>query len=88
MKLPPPPEVVTLTACKTGLGSHVSGEGVMGMGRTFQYARGQNVLMSLWILAEDATVKLFQRLLQRLEGWSKIRGSLEQCQGRNPPPGL
>ncbi|MGO9116896.1 MAG: CHAT domain-containing protein, partial [Desulfomonilaceae bacterium] len=31
-------DVAALTACQTGLGRHISGEGTMGMGRAFQYA--------------------------------------------------
>ena len=34
-------DIVALTACQTGLGKELSGEGVMSMGRAFQYARRQ-----------------------------------------------
>ena len=30
-------DIVALTACQTGLGRNISGEGTMGMGRAFQY---------------------------------------------------
>ncbi|MBC8185382.1 CHAT domain-containing protein, partial [candidate division KSB1 bacterium] len=51
-------EVVALTACETGVGKNVSGEGVMGMGRAFQYAGAQNVLVSLWSVAETSATQL------------------------------
>jgi|GEM_PF-388040 len=51
-------EVVALTACETGVGKRVSGEGVMGMGRAFQYAGAQNVLVSLWSVAETSATDL------------------------------
>lgn len=51
-------EVVALTACETGLGKNVSGEGVMGMGRAFQYAGARDVLVSLWSVAETSATEL------------------------------
>ncbi len=51
-------EVVALTACETGVGKNVSGEGVMGMGRAFQYAGARNVLVSLWSVAETSATEL------------------------------
>jgi len=62
-----PAEVVALTACETGVGKSVSGEGVMGMGRAFQFAGCRNVLMSLWSVAEDATVALSNSFFQSLK---------------------
>jgi CHAT domain-containing protein len=41
-------DLVTLTACQSGLGKKVPDEGIMGMGRAFQYAGARSVLMSLW----------------------------------------
>ncbi len=35
-------DIVALTACQSGLGQRISGEGTMGMGRAFQY-RGSQV---------------------------------------------
>jgi len=51
-------EVVALTACETGVGKNVSGEGVMGMGRAFQFAGAQSVLVSLWSVAETSATQL------------------------------
>lgn len=66
-------DVVALTACQTGLGRRISGEGTMGMGRAFQYAGARSVLMSLWSVSEDASVKLVESLFkQRKEGKSKL----------------
>ncbi len=66
-------DIVALTACQTGLGRRISGEGVMGMGRAFQYAGGKSVLMSLWSVAEVSSVKLVESFFQHLkEGKSKL----------------
>lgn len=51
-------DVVALTACQSGVGENIMGEGVMGMGRAFQYAGNKSVMMSLWSVAEDASVFL------------------------------
>jgi hypothetical protein len=50
--------IVALTACQTGLGKRISGEGTMGMGRAFQYAGAKSVLMSFWAVAEAPSVDL------------------------------
>lgn len=60
-------EVTALTACETGSGKLVSGEGVMGLGRAFQYAGSKSVLASLWSVAEDSTVKLVERFFYYLQ---------------------
>ncbi|MFH2203420.1 MAG: tetratricopeptide repeat protein [Elusimicrobiota bacterium] len=60
-------ELTALTACDTGMGKNVSGEGVMGMGRAFQYAGAANVLISLWSVSEDATVALAGEFFARLK---------------------
>ena len=65
--------VVALTACQSGLGRRISGEGTMGMGRAFQYAGARSVLMSLWSVAESSSVKLVESFFRNLkEGKSKL----------------
>jgi len=53
-------DIVALTACQTGLGRNISGEGTMGMGRAFQYAGAKSVLMSLWNVEQKASVQLVE----------------------------
>jgi len=66
-------DIAGLTACQTGLGRHISGEGTMGMGRAFQYAGAKSVLMSLWSVSETASVNLVESFLKNLkEGKSKL----------------
>ncbi len=66
-------DMVALTACQTGLGRHVSGEGTMGMGRAFQYAGAKTVLMSLWGVSETASVNLVESFFKHMkEGKNKL----------------
>lgn len=66
-------DVVALTACQTGLGKDLSGEGVMSMGRAFQYAGAKSVLMTLWEVEETSAIKLTEMFFQyRKEGKSKL----------------
>jgi CHAT domain-containing protein len=66
-------DVVALTACQTGLGKQLSGEGVMSMGRAFQYAGARSVLMSLWSVAEKSSVQLVEHFFRNLkEGKPKL----------------
>jgi CHAT domain-containing protein/uncharacterized protein HemY len=66
-------EMVALTACQTGLGPIQSGEGVMGMGRAFQFAGARSVLMSLWSVDEKASVDLVRAFFRHMkEGKSKL----------------
>jgi tetratricopeptide (TPR) repeat protein len=66
-------DVVALTACQTGLGSNLSGEGVMSMGKAFQFAGAKSVLMSLWSVAEKASVLLTEKFFAHLkEGKNKL----------------
>ncbi len=61
-------DIVALTACQSGLGRVISGEGTMGMGRAFQYAGAKSVLMSLWSVAESSSVDLVTSFFKHLSG--------------------
>jgi len=59
-------------ACVTGVGKVVGGEGVMHLGRAFQYAGARSVLISLWSVEDESTNLLTQAFFQFLrEGRGK-----------------
>jgi len=70
-------DMVALTACQTGLGRRISGEGAMSMGRAFQYAGAKSVLMSFWSVAESSSVMLVESFFQQLK---EGKGKLEALQ--------
>lgn len=51
-------ELVTLSACETGLGKVVKGEGIIGLSRAFLYAGTENVQVSLWKVSDASTSQL------------------------------
>lgn len=71
-------DLVALTACQTGLGNDLSGEGVMSMGRAFQFAGAKCALMSLWSVAENSSVDLVESFFRGLrQGKTRIDALVE-----------
>ena len=59
-------DLVTLSACETGLGREWPGEGLVGLARAFQYAGARSVLASLWAVEDRSTAALMDSFYRAL----------------------
>ncbi len=62
-----PVELVVLSACETGLGEEISGEGLIGLTRGFMYAGASRVVASLWNVSDVGTSELMARFYKAME---------------------
>ena len=60
-------DLVTLSACETGLGAEMGGEGLVGLVRAFQYAGARSVAASLWSVADESTATLMTKFYTALK---------------------
>ena len=75
-----PSELVVLSACETGLGRIVRGEGIVGLTRAFMYAGTPTVCVSLWKVADVSTPPFMRAFYQGvITGESKAQ-ALQRAQ--------
>lgn len=51
-------DLVVLSACSTGLGKEMRGEGLIGLSRAFMYAGAASLVVSLWRVEDEASADL------------------------------
>lgn len=61
-------DLVTLSACETGLGKKVMGEGYVGFAHAFLQAGARSLLVSLWKVEDRATALLMHRFYENRLG--------------------
>lgn len=61
-----PVELVVLSACRTGLGKQIRGEGLVGLTRGFMYAGAPRVVSSLWRVDDESTAELMKRFYHHM----------------------
>lgn len=69
-------DLTVLSACETGLGKSLSGEGVMGLPFALFAAGNVNTLISLWPVFDDVTPKLMEKFFARLIGGHSAASAL------------
>jgi len=65
-------DLVVLSACRSGTGKDVAGEGLVGLTRPFMYAGAPAVIVSLWSLDDHATAELMRQFYGQLLGPNKL----------------
>jgi CHAT domain-containing protein/Tfp pilus assembly protein PilF len=58
--------LVTLSACQTGLGKISKGEGVIGLSRALVYAGSKNIMVSFWSVADQSTATLMKDFYRQM----------------------
>lgn len=59
-------DLVVLSACQTGIGKQIKGEGLVGLTRGFMYAGAPRVMASLWQVNDLATAELMKHFYRGL----------------------
>jgi CHAT domain-containing protein len=72
-------DLVTLSACETGLGKVANGDDVVGLSCGFLYAGSRSIVASLWSVDGQATAALMQAFYMKLSTMNK-REALRQAQ--------
>lgn len=72
-------QLVVLSACETGLGTIIPGEGLMGLSRAFQFAGANNLVVSLWKVNDRLTADLMIQFYSYLNKQYSISKALTQA---------
>jgi len=86
-------KMMTLSACETGLGSTITGQGVMGLRASLLAAGAKCVLISLWKVPDAPTVKIMEEYYKNLwvkhlspaESLNRAQATLRQSARSTPP---
>lgn len=75
-------ELVVLSACQTGLGKEIKGEGIIGLTRGFMYAGTPRVVSSLWMVDDSVTAELMKQFYAGILGPKRLSpaAALRQAQ--------
>ncbi|MGK7897926.1 MAG: CHAT domain-containing protein [Xenococcus sp. (in: cyanobacteria)] len=83
-------ELVVLSACETGQGETLAGEGVFGLRRAFVLAGAKTLIMSLWSVPDKHTkelmVSFYNRLLNGESRSEALRNSQLEIRDKYPNP--
>jgi CHAT domain-containing protein len=67
-------DLMVLSACETGLGEVIGGEGVMGLPYAFYVAGNKNTILTLWSISDKVTAEFMTSFFKKLKAG---RGQIE-----------
>ena len=73
-------EIVTLSACETGLNKIFAGDEILGLARGFLSAGAKSLVLSLWTVNDAATVRLMKDFYTNLQRGEPLAASLRAAQ--------
>jgi CHAT domain-containing protein len=73
-------ELVSLSACETGVNAVVPGDELIGLARGFFSAGAPSVLLSLWSVDDEATAQLMEKFYMTFRDNSSAAGALRAAQ--------
>jgi CHAT domain-containing protein len=73
-------QLVTLSACETGLNKVLAGDEILGLARGFLSAGARSLLLSLWTVNDEATTRLMEQFYSHLQRGLGISASLRIAQ--------
>ncbi|PWF49006.1 CHAT domain-containing protein [Massilia glaciei] len=73
-------DLVTLSACETGLTKAMNGDDLIGMTRGFLYAGSSNIVASLWPVDDVATAELMKQFYHNLKAGQSKKEALRGAQ--------
>lgn len=73
-------ELVTLSACETGLNKIFAGDEILGLARGFLIAGASSLVLSLWTVNDEATTELMKNFYTNLQRGETVAASLEKAQ--------
>ncbi|MDF5716612.1 MAG: CHAT domain-containing protein, partial [Rhizonema sp. NSF051] len=61
-----PADLIVLSACETGLGKEIQGEGLVGLTRGLMYAGAERLVVSLWQVDDQGTSEFMREFYQQM----------------------
>ena len=72
-------DLAVLSACQTGKGRLMRGEGILSLGRAFRFAGCPSIILSYWDVNDAVASRLMQRFYHHLEETNHYAKALEKA---------